>query len=56
MAMENNRNSSVSHSNFQMKDINSYITRTLSDVLFPTSAADDFYTSHCQQLGEGRYI
>ena len=32
----NNRNSSASHSNFQMKDINSYITRTLSDVLFPT--------------------
>eukprot|EP00944_MAST-04C_sp_MAST-4C-sp1_P005413 g5413.t1 len=41
-----NRNISVSNSNFQMKDINSYIARTLSDVLFPTPAADDFYTSH----------
>ena len=40
-----NRTSGNITNMFQMEDINSYIARTLSDVLFPQDIIDtDFYT------------
>ena len=46
-----NRTSGNITNMFQMEDINSYIARTLSDVLFPQDIIDtDFYTAHLDKV------